>query len=255
MESRPKATRAVALAGLAILVTFVAVLLGRAAAPAQAGSPEDAVLDWNQYAVEALVNVPNGPVPNAGQGPTVAILHLAMVQGAVYDAVNMIDGGHEAYLDNLPSAPASASMPAAVATAAHHVLVGMVVMPPLAVGVVDRLERALCRLARGDPERCREDRWDRGRGGCRGGDAHRAEERRPVRAVPIQLRRGRRGVAAGHRHDLHHSVRPERPERLGGAGRAVRAREHVAVPLEGAARAQEWRIRKGVRRGEEPRGL
>jgi hypothetical protein len=69
----------------------------------------------------------------------VSIIHLAIVQGAVYDAVNMIDGGHEAYLDDLPSAPASASMPAAVATAAHHVLVGMVVVPPLAAGIVDRL--------------------------------------------------------------------------------------------------------------------
>ncbi len=29
-----------------------------------------------------------------------------MVQGAVYDAVNMIDGGHKPYLDGLPSAPA-----------------------------------------------------------------------------------------------------------------------------------------------------
>jgi hypothetical protein len=139
MHSRLKATRAAALAGLALLVTFVAVILGGGAAAAQAGQPEDAVLDWNRYAVEALVNVPNGPVPNAGQGPPVAILHLAMVQGAVYDAVNMIDGGHEAYLDDLPSAPASASMPAAVATAAHHVLVGMVVVPPLAVGILDRL--------------------------------------------------------------------------------------------------------------------
>ena len=123
----------------ACVVTLAAVLVGGAAAPAQAGPPEDAVLDWNQYAVEALVNVPNGPVPNAGQAPTVAMLHLAMVQGAVYDAVNMIDGGHEAYLDDLPSAPASASMPAAVATAAHHVLVGMVVVPPLAAGIIDRL--------------------------------------------------------------------------------------------------------------------
>ncbi len=135
-------------AALAAVATLVAVLLVGVGAPAQAGPPEDAVLDWNQYAVEALVNVPTGPVPNAGQGPTVAIIHLAMVQGAVYDAVNMIDGGHEPYLDDLPSAPASASMPAAVATAAHHVLVGMVVVP--ASGGWDRrpAQRALCRLAR-----------------------------------------------------------------------------------------------------------
>jgi hypothetical protein len=49
-----------------------------------------------------------------------------MVQGAVYDAVNAIDGGHEPYLDNLPPAPSSASKEAAVVTAAHDVLVGLV---------------------------------------------------------------------------------------------------------------------------------
>jgi hypothetical protein len=74
-----------------------------------------------------------------GQGPTVAILHLAMVQGAVYDAVNMIDGGHEPYLDDLPAAPASASKPAAVATAAYRVLVGAVMVPSLSAGIVTRL--------------------------------------------------------------------------------------------------------------------
>src|SRR5688572_30870784 len=107
----------------------LAVLLGGAARPAQAVIPEDAVLDWNTYAAEALINASGAPIPGMGQGPTVAILHLAMVQGAVYDAVNMIDGGYAPYLDDLPSAPASASESAAVATAAHHVLVGAVMVP------------------------------------------------------------------------------------------------------------------------------
>jgi hypothetical protein len=62
-----------------------------------------------------------------------------MVHGAVYDAVNMIDAGHEPYLPRLPAAPAGASEPAAVATAAHHVLVGLVVVPPLAPAIIDRL--------------------------------------------------------------------------------------------------------------------
>ena len=75
----------------------------------------------------------------AGQGPTVAIIHLAMVQGAVYDAVNSIDGGHAPYLDDIPAAPASASKPAAVATAAHHVPVGTAMAPPLSAGIVTRL--------------------------------------------------------------------------------------------------------------------
>jgi hypothetical protein len=70
----------------------------------------------------------------------VSIQHLAMVQGAVYDAVNMIDGGHEPYLDDLPAAPESASKAAAVATAAHDVLVGVVVVPPLSQAILDRLD-------------------------------------------------------------------------------------------------------------------
>jgi hypothetical protein len=56
--------------------------------------------------------------PGAGQAPNIGGLHVAMVQGAVYDAVNMIDGGHKPYLDGLPSAPPDASKAAAVATAA-----------------------------------------------------------------------------------------------------------------------------------------
>ena len=46
-----------------------------------------------------------------------------MVQGAVYDAVNAIDGGHEPYLAGV-SAAAGASQSAAAATAAYRVLVG-----------------------------------------------------------------------------------------------------------------------------------
>jgi hypothetical protein len=127
------------LAAIVALVAFAAVPLGGSPEPAYAGPPEAAVLDWNVHAINALVNAPAAPIPGAGQSPPVSIQHLAMVQGAVYDAVNMIDGGHEAYLDDLPPAPASASLPAAVATAAHHVLVGMVVVPPLSSAIVDRL--------------------------------------------------------------------------------------------------------------------
>ena len=121
----------------AAVMLFMAVLLAGATAPAQAEPPEDAVLDWNLYAVEALINVPTATPPGVGQPVPVSVLHLAMVQGAVYDAVNMIDGGHEPYLDGLPSAPASASKAAAAATAAHDVLVGMVIVPALTPAIVD----------------------------------------------------------------------------------------------------------------------
>ena len=136
MRTKTYAGLAPALAGFALLV---AIVVGGAAAPAQAVTADDAVLDWNRYASEALINAPAAPTPGMGQGPTVAILHLAMVQGAVYDAVNMIDGGHEAYLDDLPAAPSSASKSAAAATAAHHVLVGMVIQPAFTAAILDRL--------------------------------------------------------------------------------------------------------------------
>jgi hypothetical protein len=102
----------------------------------------DTVRDWNLHAANALMNAPTAPIPGAGQAPHVAQLHLAMVQGAVYDAVNAIDRGHQPYLDGLPLASRSASQEAAVATAAHDVLVGFGIglVPPLPQVVLDRLD-------------------------------------------------------------------------------------------------------------------
>ncbi len=128
------------LAALAALIAFALVgAWGSAPQSAYAGPPNDAVLDWNLNAVNALVNAPSAATPGAGQTPPVSMLHLAMVQGAVYDAVNMIDGGYQPYSAGLPAAPASASKAAAVATAAHHVLVGAVIVPPLSATIVTRL--------------------------------------------------------------------------------------------------------------------
>ena len=109
---------------LSALVALVATLIGAAPAAAQ---PEhsDAVRVWNLHASDALINASTAATPGAGQAPPVAQLHLAMVQGAVYDAVNAIVGGYEPYLPDLPAASPSASQEAAVATAAHDVLVGL----------------------------------------------------------------------------------------------------------------------------------
>ena len=78
----------------------------------------DVVIEWNKNAQTAIIGT-------AGQGPTVAYLHLAMVQGAVYDAVNAIEGGYEPYLGAPAMADPGDSAPAAVATAAHDVLVAL----------------------------------------------------------------------------------------------------------------------------------
>ena len=77
----------------------------------------DAVTDWNLIASNAIV-------VTAGQPPPVSVLHFAMVQGAVYDAVNAIDRGHRAYLVQPPANPTD-SKEAAAATAAFRVLVGI----------------------------------------------------------------------------------------------------------------------------------
>jgi hypothetical protein len=112
-------------------VFLAALLLGASAVvPVSAAAPaESAVATWNRHAVTALFNpvVPTvpGQLPGAGQPPTVGVLHLAMVQGAVYDAVNAIAGNREPYLPGLDDAPANANRRAAVATAAYHVLAGL----------------------------------------------------------------------------------------------------------------------------------
>ena len=113
--------------GMGVLVAVTALVALAGAAPARA----DTVTDWNTHATNALI-------VTAGQGPTVSAVHLAMVQGAVYDAVNAIDGRYEPYLVAPPALP-SFSKDAAAATAAHRVLVSLV---PLQQGALDALYAA-----------------------------------------------------------------------------------------------------------------
>src|SRR5216110_1153254 len=83
----------------------------------------DAVTDWNLIASNAIV-------VTAGQPPPVSALSFAMVQAAVYDAVNAIDRTHQPYLPEPPSNPTD-SKEAATATAAFRVLVGFDDLPGL----------------------------------------------------------------------------------------------------------------------------
>jgi hypothetical protein len=107
--------------GMTFILGCVAVLgtLVLPTVPSAAGAagttPADTVIEWNANAQAAIIGT-------AAQGPTVAYLHLAMVQGAVYDAVNAIEGGYEPYLEAPTTADPADSSPAAVATAAHDVL-------------------------------------------------------------------------------------------------------------------------------------
>ena len=94
-------------------VGVVAGLLGLAFA--QPATNE--VLQWNEITMKAI--------DANGQSNVVATRTLAMTQGAVHDALNAINRRYDAYYFE-GSADAGASPDAAVAAAAHTVLVGVV---------------------------------------------------------------------------------------------------------------------------------
>jgi hypothetical protein len=120
-----------------ILVTAVAVLLTLAAATAAPATersarsnahslPATPVVDWSNEARRAIVPPgPNGIFGTENYGnkfPGEAGVYMAIVHAAIYDAAVAIEGGYEPYAIGL-SAP-DASPEAAIATAAHHTLVG-----------------------------------------------------------------------------------------------------------------------------------
>jgi hypothetical protein len=111
------------------LIAVLAATASIAAASAQtqpkgghsAAPPDVAVTHWSMIAA--------APLTALGAAP--AVLGMAMVHGAIYDAVNAIDGGHQPYLPQ-PAASPTASLEAAVAAAAYNVLVGLpATIPPL----------------------------------------------------------------------------------------------------------------------------
>ena len=111
-------------------LTASAVSGADVAASQETTAADSAVLNsWNMIAQSQTI-----PLRPTAHGQTRGI---AMVQGAVYDAVNAIDRGHQPYLVDVDTLDidASASYGAAIATAAHHVLVAIV--PPAQVAGLD----------------------------------------------------------------------------------------------------------------------
>jgi hypothetical protein len=78
----------------------------------------DVVLDWNAYAASAIIGV-------SGQVPPRALIRLAMVHLAMYDAVNAIEGVPFATYAGPLIVDRPASADAAAAAAAHDVLVAL----------------------------------------------------------------------------------------------------------------------------------
>jgi len=125
-------------AGLLSIALLAATLYS---SPAYAAE-NDAVRVWNERAIVTLTNGNTAATPGAMFPPPVAFIHLAIVQGAVYDAVNAIKGGHDPYLKGL-KAPTSASKGAAASTAAHHVLIGLVDQAPLTATLTADVKTAI----------------------------------------------------------------------------------------------------------------
>jgi hypothetical protein len=90
------------------------VLGGAGPALAEGVAPASAVVDWNRITVDAVT---------AGRPGPIGIVDIALVQIAVHDAVQAIEKRFEPYYFELDRAHGSRS--AAVAAAAHGVLVGM----------------------------------------------------------------------------------------------------------------------------------
>ncbi|GAA3935629.1 vanadium-dependent haloperoxidase [Actinoplanes auranticolor] len=132
------------LLGAAAGATLGLTALTPTAAPAAPAAPPNAVLTWNIHAQTAIYEV-------ARQSPTAGTRSFAMVQGAVYDAVNAIAGApYEPYLV-APRAHRGDSAPAAVATAAHRVLLAL--FPAQADALRAQYDEALAPIADGPAER------------------------------------------------------------------------------------------------------
>jgi len=132
--------------GVAVLAALtLAVPAAWTPAPAQAQPTEsNPIITWNIHAQTAIYEV-------ARQSPTTTARSFAMVQGAVYDAVNAIAGTpYEPYLVAPRTRPGD-STPAAVATAAYQVLLS--ILPAQADALRAQYDQSLAAVPDGPGER------------------------------------------------------------------------------------------------------
>jgi hypothetical protein len=111
--------------------TLAVTALALLAVPAVAQANE--VTHWNKVATDTLVAF---PAPAGGAAPALQ-LDMAMTQGAVYDAVNVIEPRHRPYLLCTPFVR-TASKDAAAATAAYRVLSNVVSTVPATIPFPNR---------------------------------------------------------------------------------------------------------------------
>jgi PAP2 superfamily protein len=86
--------------------------------PRPAAASGDAVTFWNETAITSSA-------VHLGRAPAVSPIDLAYVHLAIYDVVVALRTGHQPFAVHVASAPADASLEAAIAAAAHRVLLTM----------------------------------------------------------------------------------------------------------------------------------
>ncbi len=91
---------------------------------------EDVILEWNAVALGVNVIDHSGPDTPGDQlsdtqGPPASVRVLALVHAAMFEAYNTIDPKYTSYLDRTIPSPPGASVDAAVAQAAHDVIIGL----------------------------------------------------------------------------------------------------------------------------------
>jgi hypothetical protein len=98
----------------------LSLVIGRAHAVDLSATP---VIDWSNEVRRAIVPPGAGPENYGNKFPGEAGVYMGIVHAAIYDAAVAIEGGYEPYAIAL-IAPPDTSSAAAIATAAHHTLVG-----------------------------------------------------------------------------------------------------------------------------------
>ena len=106
----------------------LAFVIGRAPAGNATDLSATSVIDWSTEARRAIVPPSAGPENYGNKFPGEAAVYMGIVHAAIYDAAVAIEGGYEPYAIRL-IAPPNTSSAAAIATAAHHTLIGL--QPPL----------------------------------------------------------------------------------------------------------------------------
>src|SRR6266480_2174931 len=106
------------------LLIALSLIIGRASAVHAADLAATPVIDWSNEARRAIVPPSAGAENYGNKFPGEAALYMGIVHAAMYDAAVAIEGGYQPYAIEF-IAPPDTSPAAAIATAAHHTLIGL----------------------------------------------------------------------------------------------------------------------------------